>query len=94
MVTIFDGKVHLPDDYFTKQRPPRFDLTGGVGHPVAKHPVTDVHDPSDPSKVKWSIGCVSCHQPHAGGARAMLVKDLPPSLQFCRNCHQENFGAD
>jgi hypothetical protein len=24
----------------------------------------------------------------------MLVKDLPPSLQFCRTCHQENFGTD
>jgi hypothetical protein len=24
----------------------------------------------------------------------MLVKDLPPGLQFCRNCHAQNFGAD
>jgi predicted CXXCH cytochrome family protein len=94
MLTLFDGKVRLPEDYFAKQKVVRFDLKDGVGHPVARHPVTDVHDPADPSKIKWPLGCLSCHQPHAGGARAMLVKDLPPSLQFCRNCHQQNFGAD
>jgi predicted CXXCH cytochrome family protein len=94
MVTLFDGKVRLPEDYFAKQQVVRFDLKDGIGHPVGRHPVTDVHDPADPGKVKWPLGCLSCHQPHAGGARAMLVKDLPPSLQFCRNCHKENFGAD
>ena len=94
MLTLFDGKVRLPEDYFAKQKVVQFDLKDGVGHPVARHPVTDVHDPADRTKIKWPLGCLSCHQPHAGGARAMLVKDLPPSLQFCRNCHQENFGAD
>ena len=94
MLTLFGGKVRLPEDYFAKQKVVRFDLKDGVGHPVARHPVTDVHDPVDPTKIKWPLGCLSCHQPHAGGARAMLVKDLPPSLQFCRNCHEQNFGAD
>ena len=94
MLTLFGGKVRLPEDYFAKQKVVRFDLKDGVGHPIARHPVTDVHDPTDPTKIKWPLGCLSCHQPHAGGARAMLVKDLPPSLQFCRNCHEQNFGAD
>lgn len=93
-LTLFGGTVQLPEDYFAKQQVVRFDLTGGLGHPVNRHPVSDVHDPADPNKVKWALGCLSCHQPHAGGARAMLIKDLPPSLQFCRSCHQENFGAD
>jgi len=94
VLSIFDGKVQLPEDYFAKQQIVRFDLTGGTGHPVNRHPVSDVHDAADSNKVKWALGCLSCHQPHAGGARAMLVKDVPPSLQFCRTCHQENFGAD
>jgi predicted CXXCH cytochrome family protein len=93
-VTIFDGKVQLPEDYFAAKHPVQFDLKDGIGHPVGRHPVTDVRDPADPSKVKWPLGCLSCHQPHSGAARAMLVKDLPSSLQFCRNCHQQNFGAD
>jgi predicted CXXCH cytochrome family protein len=94
MVTLFDGKVQVPENYFADQHVARFDLKDGVGHPVARHPVTDVHDPANPTKIKTPLGCLSCHQPHAGGARAMLVKDLPPSLQFCRGCHLENFGAD
>jgi predicted CXXCH cytochrome family protein len=94
MLTLFDGKVRVPDDYFAKQHVVQFDLRSGIGHPVGRHPVTDVYDPANPSKVKSALGCLSCHQPHAGGARAMLVKDVPPSLQFCRSCHQETFGME
>jgi predicted CXXCH cytochrome family protein len=93
-VTIFQGKVQLPEDYFSKQQVVRFELKDGIGHPVWRHPVSDVHDRADRAKIKTPLSCLSCHQPHAGGARAMLVKDLPPSLQFCRTCHQENFGTD
>jgi predicted CXXCH cytochrome family protein len=94
--------AHLPhlrrqgslSNYFTEKRVVRFDFANGAGHPVGRHPVSDVHDPADPSKIKWPLGCLSCHQPHAGGARAMLVKDQTASLQFCRNCHDQNFGAE
>jgi len=91
LTTIFNGKVRLPENYFADQHVPTFSLADGRGHPVDRHPVTGVPDPSDPSKSK-TLGCLSCHQPHAGGARAMLVKDIPPGLQFCRNCHQANTG--
>ena len=94
LLTIFDGKVRLPGDYFTEKRVVRFDFNNGAGHPVGRHPVSDVHDPADPTKVKWPLNCLSCHQAHAGGARAMLVKDQSAGLQFCRNCHEQNFGAE
>jgi predicted CXXCH cytochrome family protein len=93
-VAIFDGHVKLPENYFTQKRVMRFDFTGGIGHPVGRHPVTDVHDPADPTKIKAQVGCLSCHQPHAGGARAMLIKDLPPGLAFCRTCHTGMIGSE
>jgi len=93
-VSIFDGHVKLPEEYFVQKRVMRFDFTGGIGHPVGRHPVVDVHDPVDPSKIKAQIGCLSCHQPHAGGARAMLIKDLSPGLAFCRTCHTGMIGGE
>jgi predicted CXXCH cytochrome family protein len=91
LVTIFDGKVRLPETYFPDHRVVTFNFADGTGHPVGRHPVAGVPDPLDPTKTR-TLGCLSCHQPHAGGARAMLVKDLRPGLEFCRNCHQSNIG--
>ena len=53
LVTIFDGKVKLPDDYFNKVvvLPIRY----GLGHPVTGHPVSDVMDPKDVTKVNDSV---------------------------------------
>ena len=93
-VAIFDGHVPLPDNYFVDKRVMKFDFSGGIGHPVDRHPVTDVHDPADPSKIKKQIGCLSCHQPHAGAGRAMLIKDLSPGLAFCRTCHTGMIGGE
>jgi len=87
LALIFDGKVKLPEDYFSKVV--HLPLQAGLGHPVVGHPVSDVHDPVDDSKIKMKMGCLSCHQPHASAARALLVKDQPPNLQFCRSCHAE-----
>lgn len=87
LALIFDGKVKLPEDYFSKVI--RLPLQAGRGHPVLGHPVSDVHDLADDSKIKTKIGCLSCHQPHASGGRALLVTDQPPNLQFCRRCHTE-----
>jgi len=89
-VEIFNGAVKLPEDYFTKVI--RLPLEGGVGHPTVGHPVSDVHDPSDESKIKMQLGCMSCHQPHASAARALLVNDQAPNLGFCRNCHKQSMG--
>jgi predicted CXXCH cytochrome family protein len=91
-LTIFSGHVALPENYFTEKRVMRFDFE--TGHPVGRHPVVDVHDSADPSKIKAQVGCLSCHQPHAGAARAMLIKDLSPGLAFCRTCHQGLIGGE
>jgi len=87
MALIFGGKVKLPENYFSTVV--RLPLQGGMGHPVLGHPVSDVHDLADDTKIKTKIGCLSCHQPHASGGRALLVTDQPPNLQFCRRCHTE-----
>ncbi len=85
LISILGGSVRLPENYFDSV--PRVTLKWGLGHPMDKHPVADYADPLDPKKVT-KISCLSCHQPHAGGAKAMLVTDQPPSLAFCSQCHK------
>jgi predicted CXXCH cytochrome family protein len=90
LVTIFDGKVRLPADYFRNVT--RLGLGAGKGHPTRNHPIDDFADPLDPQKVT-RINCLTCHQPHAGGARAMLVTNTRPNAQLCRMCHQGMIGV-
>ena len=92
LITIFNGKVRLPEDYFSKNKVTRLPLNYGKGHPTPGHPVEDIRDLNDVSKVKTPINCLSCHQPHAGVTRAMLAKDQKPGLEFCRGCHKGNIG--
>jgi predicted CXXCH cytochrome family protein len=87
LVTIFNGKVRLPEDYFAKTRPPVLPLQYGAGHPVQRHPVTDTVDPKNTSKVVTHMTCLSCHQPHASAGEALLVKDQKNNIDFCRSCH-------
>jgi predicted CXXCH cytochrome family protein len=85
LISIFGGSVRLPENYFDSV--PRVTLKWGLGHPVDRHPVGDYADPQDPKKVK-KISCLTCHQAHAGGAKAMLITNQPPSLSFCSQCHK------
>jgi predicted CXXCH cytochrome family protein len=85
LISIFDGSVRLPENYFDSV--PRVTLKWGLGHPIDKHPVADYADPLDPKQVK-KLTCLSCHQAHAGNAKAMLITDQPPSLSFCSQCHK------
>ena len=47
LLTIFNGKVRLPEDYYQKNKVPILPLRFGLGHPVEYHPVSDVMDPTD-----------------------------------------------
>jgi predicted CXXCH cytochrome family protein len=87
LITIFDGKVRLPEDYFDKNKASVLPLRYNLGHPVSRHPVADVMDPTNISKVKNTLSCVRCHQPHAGQPQ-LLVKDQQNNMAFCDNCHQ------
>ncbi len=62
LVTIFDGKVKLPENDFAKV--PVL-LKYNLGHPVDRHPVSNVMEATDITKVKTAINCLTCHQPHA-----------------------------
>jgi predicted CXXCH cytochrome family protein len=86
LVAIFDGKVKLPENYFTKV--PILPLKYNIGHPVDHHPVSDVMDPNDISKVKTAMNCMTCHQPHASAQPDLLAKDQVNNAAFCASCHK------
>jgi len=83
LVAIFGGKVKLPGNYFSKV--PILPLKYGLGHPTGNHPVSDVMNPK--TKTLIAMNCLTCHQPHAGNERGMLVKDQANDLNFCKTCH-------
>jgi predicted CXXCH cytochrome family protein len=89
LLTIFNGSVKLPGDYFTKNKVVVLPLKFGMGHPVAGHPVSDLLDPADPTKVKTPMNCLTCHQPHASAQPDLLVKDQANNMAFCSTCHKD-----
>jgi len=92
LLTIFNGTVRLPDDYYVKNKVPILPLRYGLGHPVEYHPVSDVMDPTNQSKVKTPLSCLSCHQPHASAQPDLLVKDQVNNMAFCDNCHKNRLN--
>jgi predicted CXXCH cytochrome family protein len=91
VLTIFNGKVKLPDDYFQKNRVAILPLRYGLGHPVTGHPVQDLMDPANPGKVKTPLNCLTCHQPHSSTQGGLLVKDQANNMAFCDTCHKNRF---
>jgi predicted CXXCH cytochrome family protein len=89
LLTIFNGSVKLPDNYFIKNKVVVLPLKFGMGHPVAGHPVSDLLDPADPSKVKTPMTCLTCHQPHASAQPDLLAKDQANNMAFCSTCHKD-----
>ena len=87
MVSIFNGKVKLPENYF--RRMPRLAIKYGLGHPVDKHPVKDQMDPNDVTKVRVALNCGTCHQPHSSAQPDLLVKDQANNVAFCASCHKD-----
>ena len=75
LLTIFNGSVKLPEDYFAKNKVVVLPLKFGRGHPIEGHPVSDVVDPTDITKIHAKIDCLSCHQPHSSAQPDLLVKD-------------------
>jgi predicted CXXCH cytochrome family protein len=88
VLTIFNGSVKLPEDYFEKNKTPLLPLKYGLGHPVEGHPVSDIMDPMNITKVKTRLSCLSCHQPHASAKPGLLVKDQEANMAFCDMCHK------
>ncbi len=88
VLTIFNGQVKLPEDYYKKNRVVIIPVKYGVGHPVMGHPVQNVMDPTDATKVKTQINCMTCHQPHASAQPGLLVNDQANNMAFCDTCHK------
>jgi predicted CXXCH cytochrome family protein len=89
VLKIFNGTVRLPDDYYKKNRVPVLPLKYGKGHPLAGHPVSDVADPSDLTKVIQKMTCLTCHQPHSSLKPNLLVNDQENNTKFCATCHKD-----
>jgi predicted CXXCH cytochrome family protein len=85
LITIFEGKVRLPQDYFKKV--PILPLKYGTGHPVDGHPVSNTINTK--TKTPVALTCLSCHQPHASVSAGLLIKDQEPNMAFCKTCHTE-----
>lgn len=94
VLTIFNGKVRLPEDYYKKNKVPVLPLKYGLGHPVEYHPVSDVMDPTNQTKVKTLLSCLSCHQPHASAQPDLLVKDQVNNMAFCDTCHKNRLNMN
>jgi len=93
-LTIFSGTVKLPGDYYQKNKVPILPLRFGLGHPVDYHPVSDVMDPTNQSKVKTPLSCLSCHQPHASAQAGLLVHDQTNNMAFCDMCHKNRLNMN
>ena len=92
VLTIFNGQVKLPEDYYQKNRVIVLPIKYGVGHPVLGHPVQNVMDPTDATKVKTEINCMTCHQPHSSAQPGLLVKDQANNMAFCDTCHKNRLA--
>jgi predicted CXXCH cytochrome family protein len=88
LFTLFNGTVKVPDDYFKKNKVVILPLRFGLGHPVDGHPVSDVPDPKDVTKVRFKMSCLTCHQPHASEKTGLLVKGQENNMAFCDTCHK------
>jgi predicted CXXCH cytochrome family protein len=89
VIRIFDGKVILPDDYYKQNKVVVLPLRYGKGHPIAGHPVSDVTDPADVTKVMQKLSCLTCHQPHSSANPDLLVNDQENNTKFCATCHKD-----
>jgi predicted CXXCH cytochrome family protein len=89
LITIFGGSVKLPEDYFQRNRTFVLPLKFGRGHPVEGHPIANVVDPKDITKLRAQLSCLSCHQPHSSAQPDLLVKDQANNAQFCASCHKD-----
>ena len=89
LIALFKGTVKLPEDYFAKNKVVVLPLKYGRGHPVDGHPTSDVVDPTDVTKLRAQINCLSCHQPHASAQPDLLAKDQANNLAFCSSCHKD-----
>ena len=94
LLTIFNGTVKLPEDYYKKNKVVILPLRYGLGHPVEYHPVSDVMDPTDQRKLKTPLSCLSCHQPHSSAQSDLLVKDQTNNMAFCDNCHKNRVNMN
>jgi len=78
----------LPEDYFTKNKVVVLPVKFGRGHPVQGHPIQDVKDPTNVTKMLQQINCMTCHQPHSSAQSGLLVNDQANNVAFCASCHK------
>ena len=54
------------------------------------HPVSDVVDPSDITKTRAKINCLSCHQPHSSARARSVDQGSDQQPAFCSTLPQRS----
>lgn len=82
--SVMGKQIVLPKGYVGNT--PKIFVTrvGAPGHPVPAHP-TSGNDPRGKNK---PLTCVSCHDPHGGKAKNMLLSKDGSQRAMCNECHQ------
>ena len=88
VLTIFNGKVKLPETTTRRTRSCCFRCDSDLGIRWKAIRFQDVLDPKDITKVKTPLNCLTCHQPHFVAADGLLVKDQENNMAFCDTCHK------
>jgi hypothetical protein len=63
-------------------------LRFGLGHPVDYHPVSDVMDPTNQSKITHQAELPVVPSAARFGGPSLLVKDQSNNMAFCDSCHK------
>lgn len=85
--SILGDTVLLPVGYVAKAPHLEMDVKSRIGHPVPSHPVSGM-DPRGDGKSK-PLNCVSCHDPHAGQEKNILLSKDGSIRSLCIDCHKE-----
>jgi predicted CXXCH cytochrome family protein len=85
--SILGNTVVLPAGYVAKSPHLEMDVKARTGHPVPSHPVSGT-DPRGDGKSK-PLTCVSCHDPHAGQEKNILLSKDGAIRSLCIECHKE-----
>lgn len=77
------GKTEITKDDFREIPKVDLDRELKIGHPIGRHPVTEVANPVKPDE---KIACTTCHQTHVSPA-PKLLRMSKPGDDLCFQCH-------
>ena len=86
-VSLFGGKQTVPKSEFEEIPKVVPNSAVKIGHPFARHPLSDV---PDPLRGNQKMTCQSCHEPHYSKADKLITVAKTNNGDICEACHQAN----